>query len=367
MSGEVLSTRALNRATLARQMLLAREAVPVADAVGRLGGLQAQEPKPPFLALWSRVEGFAADDLRAALHERSLVRAMLMRATLHLVTASDYAVLRPAVQPALAQAMRGALRGRMEGLDLDRLLPVARELLAEGPHTFDELRPRLLAAFPEADERALGYAVRTQLPLVMTPTDDAWGFPRDAAFTPSDTGLGAPDAGEAGAEALVLSHLAAFGPATAADTQAWSGVTGLKAAFEALRPRLETFADERGRELFDLPDAPRPGQDVAAPPRLLPEFDSLVLAHADRTRIIADAHRPGLVTKNLRVRATFLLDGMVAGTWTVERKRRTATLRLAPFGRVAKRAAAALEREAEAMVRFAEPEAAEHAVATDVS
>ncbi|HEU4979229.1 MAG TPA: winged helix DNA-binding domain-containing protein [Solirubrobacteraceae bacterium] len=361
MARRVLTARELGRATLARQLLLAREDVPVVEALERVGGLQAQEPRPPFVGLWSRLAGFAAGDQLGPLRAGELVRGMLMRATLHLVSAADFAALRPALAPVMTAAMNGALRGRMDGLDLDEVLPAARELLSERPRTFEELRALLSERFPAANDRALGYAVRTQLPLAMVPGEERWGFPRAAAFALA--AAAPPEA--APAEPLVRRHLGAFGPASAADVQEWSGLRGLKVVLGGMRDELEVFDDERGRELFDLHGAPRPPGDTPAPPRLLPEFDSLVLAHADRSRVIADEHRPLVVTKNLRVRATFLLDGAVAGTWSIERKGRTATLRLAPFGRLRKADERALTAEAEALLAFAEPDAGTHAVSRD--
>ncbi len=241
----------------------------------------------------------------------------------------------------LAQALR-ALGDRAEGLDVDAVLPVARRLLKAGPLTFSELRARLLEEFPDVHERALGFAVRMQLPLVVVPTDDPWAFRSPSAFALADTWLGAKLVAKGSSEALVRRHLAAFGPATTADIQSWSGLKALGKVIDGLRPELIVFRDARGRELFDLPDAPRPGEDVDAPPRLLPEFDSLLLAHADRTRIVADEHRSGIVTKNLRVRATFLVDGAISGTWTIERARKAATLLLDALRAAAKRAAKAL-------------------------
>jgi hypothetical protein len=355
MATETLSLRALNRATLARQLLLARQPVGVVDAIERLGGLQAQEAKPPFAALWSRLDGFTREELGTALQAREVVRGTLMRGTLHLVSAHDFCALRSALAPVLAQGLR-ALGERAEGLDLEAVLPVARKLLAKGPLTFTELRALLLEAFPHVHERALGFAVRMHLPLVIVPTDDPWSFRSPSRFTLAATWLGT-DIVEAGSsEALVRRHLAAFGPATTADVQAWSGSKGLGTVIDGLRPELVVFRDARGRELFDLPDAPRPSEDVDAPPRLLPEFDSLLLAHADRTRIVADEHRSALVTKNLRVRAAFLLDGVIQGTWTVERVGKAATVVLAPFVALPKRAKP-LRDEAEEMLRFLEPDA----------
>ena len=356
-----LSRAQLNRATLARQLLLAREAVAATEAVERLAGLQAQEPKPPFLGLWTRVAGFDGAALRHALLEREVVRATLMRSTLHLMSAADYVALRMAMQPPTSVALR-VLGARSEGLDLDAVLPAARNLLAGRPLTFDAIRASLQERFPDVNDRALGYAVRTLLPLVMVPGEDArWGFARVAEFALAGEWLGTP-LGQEDREALVRRYLGAFGPASAADVQAWSGVGGMKAVLDGMRDGLELFTDERGRELFDLSEAPRPDAEVPAPPRFLPEFDSLVLAHDDRSRVIADEHRPLVTTKNLRVRATFLVEGTVAGIWTIDAKRRLATLRIAPFGRLGKRARGALAEEGEALVRFAEPDAGAHAV-----
>ena len=359
---ETLTARELNRATLARQLLLAREPIGVGEAVARLGGLQAQEPRPPFIGLWSRLAGFARDDLRRALDERAVVRATLMRATLHLVRADDYAAFRPALKPVMERAVR-ALGDRAAGLELEPVLAAARELLEREPLPFSDLRRLLQERFPAVNDRALGYTVRTHLPLVMVPSDAPWAFPSVAAFTLADDWLGHPLPEDGSPERLVLAYLAAFGPASAADAQTWSGLQGLAPVFAGLRDELVVFGSESGRrELFDLPGAPRPGGDVPAPARFLPEFDNLVLAHADRTRLVADEHRGALVTKNLRVRATFLWDGMVAGTWEITRARDAATLRATPFHPLPKRAAAELTAEAEALLRFAEEDATAFAV-----
>jgi hypothetical protein len=285
-----------------------------------------------------------------------------MRATLHLLGAADYAAFRPALQPVMERAVR-ALGDRAQGLDLEAVLMTARTLLLERPLGFNELRRLLQEQFPDVNDRALGYTVRTHLPLVMVPTDARWGFPSVAEFTLADEWLGAPLPEDGTPEQLVLRYLAAFGPASAADAQTWSGLQGLAPVFEALRPQLLVFKGERGRrELFDLPGAPRPDGDVPAPVRFLPEFDNLVLAHADRTRLVADEHRGALVTKNLRVRASFLWDGMVAGTWEVQRRGGAATLAMTPFRALPGRASKALTAEAEALLRFAAADATSFAV-----
>jgi hypothetical protein len=346
-----LTLRQLNRATLARQLLLARERVSPVEAIERLGGLQAQEPKPAFAALWTRVEGFRREQLHEALTERAVVRGTMMRATLHMASAGDYAALRTSLQPMLTGAMNGILRQRGD-VDVDRVLPVARTLLEERPRTFNDLRAELSERFPEFDHRALGYAVRMQLPLLMVPSDDRWSFPGDAPFALAERWIGEPLAGE-DLRLLVRRHLAAFGPAGAADVQAWSGLKGLKDVVDGMAEELVAFTHGR-RTLYDLPDAPRPDEDATAPPRLLPEFDSLLLAHQDRTRVVDDARRKALATKNLRVQAVFLVDGFVAGSWAIERKRGTATLTLSAFERLAKPVKDELAAEAEGLLAFLE-------------
>ncbi|MFI0356787.1 winged helix DNA-binding domain-containing protein [Actinomadura sp. 9N407] len=356
MTNDPISLRALNRATLARQALLAREEISVTEMVRRLCGMQAQEPKPPFLGLWTRVRGFRAEDLHTALNERTLVRATMMRGTLHLMAAADYLSFRTTMQPMLDAGLK-VLGDRTKGMDREAVLPVARALFEESPRTFTEMRSLLQAEFPDVNERALGFAARMCLPLVMVPTEDRWGFPRTARFTLADGWLGAPPPESPAVAELVLRYLAAFGPASAADAQAWSGLPALAEVLDGLRPRLRAFSDERGRELFDLPDAPRPDEATPAPARFLPEFDNLVLAHSDRTRVISDEHRPGLTTKNLRVRATFLWDGFALGTWEMERKRKTATLRLRPFEPLPRGALKELTAEAESLLSFTDPDA----------
>jgi hypothetical protein len=354
---DVLSLKALNRATLARQMLLAREATSALDAITRLAGLQAQVAKPPFLGLWSRLAGFRREDLLDLLHRREVVRATAMRGTLHLMTAADYLALRPALQPMLSASMTSVLRQRTATLDVPALVEDARAFFEEEPRTFTELRAHLMERYPDGDERAMGFAVRMHLPLVMIPNDSPWGFPADSDFTTASAWLERAIAVEAAPRELVRRYLAAFGPATVADAQAWSGLKGLKSTFEALRSELVTFRDERGRELFDLPDAPRPSEDTVAPVRLLPEYDNLVLSHADRSRIIAEEDRPRIVTANLKVLATFLIDGTVAGTWKVSRKGKAATLLLEPFEPLTPPVRDALAEEGLQALRFSEEDA----------
>lgn len=363
VSTQTLTLRQLNRATLARQMLLARENTDAIDVVQRLAGMQAQQPRPPFIGLWTRLERFQRDELNMALQERKIVRVTAMRGTLHLMSATDYVNLRPAIQPGLTKGMQSILRERAADLDLEALHRAATQFFGNAPASFEALRQHFKTLYPGGDERAMAYAIRMHLPLVQVPIDTPWGFPATADFAMAEAWLGKTlKRGDAPAHELVGRYLAAFGPATAADAQAWSGLQGLSKVLAELLAAgdLIAFKDERKRELFDLPTAPRPDADTPAPVRFVPDFDNLVLAHADRTRVIDDAHRGTVVTKNLLVRATFLVDGFVAGTWKIERKKKTATLLLQPFAPLAKKILVALEKEGEALLHFVEADAEIH-------
>jgi hypothetical protein len=357
MSLETLTRKALNRALLARQMLLTREETPALAVIEHLVGLQAQLARPPFVGLWSRIAGFRREELRSLIDRRQVVRATLMRCTLHLMSARDYQAFRPALQPALTLGMRSILRDRVHSFDMDALLSEARRLFAERPQTFADIRAALLQRFPEADERAMGYAVRTHLPLTIRPDEHEWGFRSDADFALADQWLDAALTTEDRPHALVLRYLAAFGPASASDIQAWSGLTGLAPVLHDLRPQLQVFRDERKRELFDLPGAPRPPADTPVPARFVADFDNLILSHADRTRIITDEHRRVVITNNGQVLPTILVDGFVAGTWKLARVQKTASLTVSTFATLAAFAQAELAAEGESLARFLQPDA----------
>jgi hypothetical protein len=355
----VLSLRQLNRATLARQGLLVRERVTALGAIEGLVGMQAQFPRPPFLGLWARVEGFEREDLKKLLLRRKVVRGTFLRGTLHVATAKDFVALRPAMQPVLDAGMRTILPVLRARVDPGRLTARAREVLAEGPQTFEEIRERLKRETPGTNERALGFAVRMLLPLVQVPEGDApWTFVGNPRFALAEEWLAAPiptDAPEV-PDALVRRYLAAYGPASVADLSAWCGLQNLREKVEALRDRLVTFRDERGRELFDLPGGPRPDPDVPAPVRLVPDYDNLITTRADE-RFVAKGHRPRVFLPGLRIAATVLVDGFVAGTWRTDRKRDVATLTIEPFAPFPARVRRDVSEEAEALLRFTEPEA----------
>jgi hypothetical protein len=324
--------------------------------------MQAQLARPPYIGLWSRIEGFTRADLTGAAEGREVVRATAMRGTLHLLTRKDFLAFRPVLQETLAKGAQSILKDRGK-LEVEPLVAEARAFFDEQPRTFEELRKHLMALHPELDERAMGYLVRMHLPAVQVPEEGAaWGWPASADFAVAETWLGRKMPKTAKGEAIARSYFAAFGPATGADFQTWSGLAEAKQLVEALRPKLRTFRDPRGRELFDLPDAPRITEDRPAPVRFLPEFDNLLLAHADRTRIVADQHRPLVATRNLRILATFLVDGFVAGTWDVEKKKGVATLALQPFIKLTKEAKRELQEEGEKLLRFVEEDAKSYAV-----
>jgi hypothetical protein len=309
----VLDARALNRATLARQLLLERARMPVLAAVEHLVGLQAQEPLEPYAGLWSRLHGFRPAELVGLLEDRRVVRTWLMRRTIHLVTATDCRALRALHQPMLEQRMRGALAARLPGVDPAELAALAAPLFAERPRTPVDVGHEIAHRWPGVAARDLGDALNALVPLVQVPPRGVWGQKAPARASTVEAWLGQPLDAPGPADELVLRYLAAYGPAATADVRAWSGLAGLPAAVTRLRPRLLVLRDERGRELLDLPGAPRPDPATPAPPRFLPAFDNAVLGYADRGRIIDDAHR-GLSVTGARF---VLVDGRVAATWTV--------------------------------------------------
>ncbi len=342
----VLTSRELNRATLARQMLLDRRELRAEEAVERLAGLQAQDVPPPFVALWSRLAGFERDELAELCRDRRVVRASLMRHTVHLVSARDYVRLHGAILPALVRSWSGHMRGRLDGLAAEEVVGEARDYLASAPRRWAEIQRHVAARWPDRDPRALAYTVRTHLPMLRVPDDAGWGFSGNSPFALADP---APEESDRVQE-LVRRYLAAFGPATPADATIWSGRSGLKPVFEAMRSELVTFRDEGGRELFDLPDAPRPPADTPAPPRLLPVYDNLLLSHRDRTRVISEDHKPRIQIRVGQLLSAFLVDGEVAGAWT--RDRRTGAIELDPFHRISKADRDALREEARGLEEF---------------
>jgi hypothetical protein len=360
-SGGVLSRRALNRALLERQLLLQRSTMPVPAAVEHLVGLQAQVPNTPYIGLWTRLEGFNAEYLAQLIKDRRAVRIALMRGTIHLVMQRDCLALRPVVQPIMDRSLKsGAFSRSNMGIEFQALAAAGRAIVEEKPRTLAEIGKLLQERWPDRDATALAYAIRDMLPLVQVPPRGIWGLSGKAISTTAENWLGRSLAADQSPDEMILRYLGAFGPATVSDMQKWSGLTRLREVAEGLRPRLRTFRDDLGNELFDLPDAPLPHPDTPAPPRFLPEFDNVLLSHSDRNRIIPDEHRWGVFTNNGLILGTVLVDGFVRGTWKITRQRGTAALAIHPFTRLAKQERAALVEEGARLLAFAAPEAPNH-------
>jgi hypothetical protein len=357
MTTKVLDRRALNRALLARQLLLRRKRLPAAAAIEHLVGLQAQAPNAPYVALWSRLDRFRADELATLINDRKAVRVSLMRATIHLATDRDARAIRAVVQNVLVRGFHGSpFAKNLVGVDVDAVVEAGRALLAERPRTRAELGPLLAERWPDRDAISLACAVTYLSPVMQVPPRGIWGARGPAAWAPIEAGSDdAPDE-------LILRYLAAFGPATVRDISTWSGLTGLRDVIERLRPRLRTFRDELGNELLDVPGAPLPHPETPAPPRFLPEYDNLLLAHADRSRIMAADRRVPLLPGNGGVSGTVLVDGFFRGTWKITSQGDAAELHVVPFERLSEEDAAAVAAEGLRLLAFTSPDAEGHDV-----
>lgn len=387
----LLDRRALNRALLARQHLLERTDASAVDVVGHLVGMQAQNAWSPYVGLWSRVEGFTHADLGDALLDRRLARIAVMRGTIHLVDAADALLLPGLLAPLYARDLEvNTLHAApLRTVDLAAVTALARELVEAEPRVSTALGKLLAERWPDVPPATLAHAARGTLPLVQVPPRGVWGRSGATTWTTATAWIGTdaaaaapdlvdPDVLAVEQERLVLRYLAAFGPASVMDVQAWSGLTGLAAVVARLGDRVVRFTAEpspgkvRPREVLDLPDAPRPPADVPAPVRFLPDLDNLLLSHADRTRVVADEHRRALQSPNGVVPGTVLVDGVVAATWRVERarvedagtrrRRERATLVVEPFGTITARDRRDVEAEAERFVTFFADDAVAHEV-----
>jgi hypothetical protein len=385
--GPTLTLRQLDRALLARQMLLKRERVDVVTAVERLGALQAQWPPAPYVGLWSRLARFSVAELEGALTDRRVVKATLMRGTLHLASAADY--------PAFAVATREARRALWPSTQRQALKAMARSIreaaryvdgggvgIADPAKTHEALLRH--AATPRTRQQLVAFiAAQAKAPLEVA-THLVWGFV--AAFgmfvhVPASGLWSSRRSGELVAARVALRgmktpghdeavlhtvrrYLAAFGPASVDDVSSWTSLRTppIRRAVETLGSEIRIFRDERGRTLYDLARAPRPSADVTAPVRFLPKWDSTLLAYtpAERVRILPETHRKAVIIKNGDVAQTFLVDGMVAGTWALVTKAREAVVEMRPFAKVSPADRASLLEEGEALARFLAPEARTH-------
>lgn len=369
-----LTLRELNRSTLARQGLLERLSGDVPGAIGRLAGLQAQHANPPYIALWSRLRGATIAALQAALTDRTVVKATLMRSTLHIVEAADFAAFDVArATGSLATWRPTARRAELDPDELNRrLLEFAHEprTVAEMEAFLDEVVPD--AAFrthlPEGVRRAAFRIASAAGGLVHVPPSGFWRAHHKPRYIAWDAWLPtaprpSPD------EALSIAcerYLAAYGPASVADIGKWAGhprLPKVRAALAGLEGRLRRYTGPDGRELVDLDALEIPDGSIATPPRFLARWDSALIAYDVRARLLPDAYRAAVIKKNGDFLPTFLVDGMVAGLWWAEASKGEAILRVEPFAMVPKADRAGLDDEAEQLVRFIEPDADRFAVA----
>jgi hypothetical protein len=353
------------------------------DAVRHLAGLQAQAPLAPYVGLWTRLAGFRHEALKDLLTERAVLRAHLMRNTVHLVDAADYVRFRPLYQPLLGRHLAGNFGKNLVGVDLAELAAAAAALLGETPLTRVELGARLASRWPDHDPASLAYAASHLLPLVQVPPRGLWGEPNQrAAFflasawlaghdpsaspgppgsapaapahsasAPAPAPAPAPVSRSTMLEQLVLRYLAAYGPASVADVQAWSGLTRLREVTDRLGSRLRAFAGPDGARLLDLPDAPRPAPDVPAPPRFLPEYDNLLLSYAERTRVIPHRRPVPLPPGHGATGGTLLVDGSWQADWKISQ----GGLEIRPFIRLNHADRDAIVAEGERLLGFADP------------
>jgi hypothetical protein len=354
-----LSLRALNRALLARQMLIERRTMSATDALTHLVGMQAQSPAPPYFGLWTRLTDFEPGELSELIESRKAVRLSLMRSTIHLVTAKDALALRPILQSVHERAFYIASRHgpALEGLDMKALLKLSRKLVEEKPLTFTGLGKLLEKRFPGRPVDSLGYASRNHFAMIQVPPRGLWGKSGQPAHTTIEVWLGRSVDKPTPPDEMIFRYIAAFGPASVRDAQVWSGLPKLADVFERLRSRLVTFCDESGRELFDLPDAARPDPDIKVPVRFLPEYDNVLLSHADRTRIVSEDDRKYLFFGGGVLTSTILVDGFVHGEWKILRKSKAATLEIRPYHPLLKKDVTALTAEGKRLLAFAAPEA----------
>lgn len=360
--GDLLSRRAINRATLDRQLLLRRSRLSIGEVLERVVGMQAQAPNPPYYGLWTRLADFTTDQLAELVNRREVVRIALMRSTIHLVTADDCLMLRPLIQPVHERGLQTGYGKAIADIDPASLVAAGRELVEKQPMTFATLGAELAARWPGRDTHALAMAVRTWAPLVGVPPRGLWGSSGQAAHTTAESWLARPLRTDATLDEMFIRYLAGFGPASVKDVQVWSGLTRLKEVADRLRSSLKVFRDENGVELFDLPTSSFVDEDEQAPVRFMAEFENMLLSYADRSRIISEEHRKRIFTPNGLIPGTFLVDGFVAGTWKIASKKASATLNIAPFAKLSKKDTAAVQAEGARLLDFAAAGAAHEIV-----
>jgi Winged helix DNA-binding domain len=354
-----LSLQALNRATLDRQWLLERHDATALEAIEHLAGMQAQAPLAPYVGLWTRLKDFRPAELVKLLEDRQAVRGSLMRATIHLVSSRDFLAFRPLIQPRLEREVYQNItygRHRLEGLDMDAVLQAGIDRMTQSPATAVQLREYLGPLWPDREPAALAHAVRCLLPTIQIPPRGIWNKGGNPTMSTADLWLNSPITSKPSVENLVLRYLAAYGPATVADAQTWSGLTHLSEVFDRLDLRTYTTPDSN-RPLYDLPDIPLPPEDTEPPTRFLPEYDNLLLSHADRTRWIDTPTRKRLTLQDLLTKGTILHNGHPKALWTLTKTPKTnPTLQITPFTNLPRNAWQSIESEAHNLLTFNNPE-----------
>jgi len=347
-----LTSGELNRALLARQLLLERSPKSLTKALEAVGGLQTQNATGGYLGLWTRMQKFDKADLTKALEDRRVVQGTMMRITIHLVTASDYPLVAAGTRPSRRAAWLRYQQGRATEADVKRAAAAAKKALAQGP-----LSRKELTAFVAST--TVWNGVNALYDVLRIPPSGTWERRRADIYAMADDWLGPSEATEEqGLELLLERYLGGFGPAPLADAANWAGVPPKKIEPLAEKLKLRRFEGEDGKELLDLPRAPLPDAKTPAPPRFLPVWDAILLAHARRAGILPEEYRPLVFsTKTPQSVNTFLVDGAVAGTWSVHRTKRKAELLVTPFEQLRKGVKSELQTEGERLVRFHEPEA----------
>jgi hypothetical protein len=333
-------------------MLLTRVNLPVLDAIERLVGIQAQDPNAPYFSLWTRLEGFRPEDLSNLIQDKKVVRLSLMRSTIHLVSSQDGMSLRPLVQSVHESLLKNSFGKNLIGLDVQAVVKAGRSLIETNPLTFSELGKQLNTQWPDVDSATLAAVIRTFVPLVQLPPRGLWGKSGQAVHTSSEAWLGNLPFLNLTMNDMILRYLAVFGPATIQDIQVWSGLTKLREKVEQLRPQLIIFHDDQGNELFDIPDVPRPDQNIPSPPRFFGGFDNILLSYADRRRIIEDEYRNKVFTKNGIIKSTILIDGFVSGIWKVQKEKGSVRLMIELFKKLPNEEHNALTKEGDRLLDF---------------
>lgn len=324
------------------------------DAIEHLVGMQAQAPFAPYYGLWSRLDSFTGEELSGLLTSRKAARIVLMRGTIHLVTAKDCHLLRPLVQPALDRMLKAnATHGKpLAAVEVSAVVDSARRLLDTEALTPGEVAARLAEQWPDTPPGSLAEAARSLLPLVQVPPRALWQRSGQVRLTTATAWLGKPRGKPLTIDDMVVRYLAAFGPAAVADVQTWSGLSRLGEVVERLD--LTQLKSEGGQTLYDIPDAPRPDPDLPAPVRLVAPFDNILLSHAIRTRVISDEHRKRLFSgRNGVFPGTVLVDGFVAGTWELVGKGDATSMRVRPYVRLKRRALDDIETEGNRLLESA--------------